>query len=226
MALIEILEIDDREDVQHIREKLRDRYNYFSVLEGTAPTPQLKAIYLRKISDLRVLAKKYAVDLSPEAPKPQAPPTGRPAPEAAAAHSSQQAFLVVHTEGKPLQSFPLRPGLNVLGRRQGTTGHTIAIDDDYMSKTHAVVEILSIRDRKALLFDIGELAGNKPSTNGVYLNGRDERISGKVVLRSGDTLQTGYTKLVLSYADAGHQHEAEAAVGNTEHSKTVFIKVH
>lgn len=227
MALIELLEIDDSADVQQIREKLRDRHQYFSVLERTAPTPQLKAIYLRKISDLRVLAEKYSVDLSsgtPQGPVPSAGQPATPAPEPAPA--SQQAFLVLHTEGKALRSFALVPGLNVLGRRQGTTGHTILIDDDYMSKAHAVVDMVSIRDRKALLFDIGELAGNRPSTNGVFLNGNEQRITGKVALHPGDTLQVGYSKLVLTYAEADQQQAATAAVGKTEHSRTVFIKVH
>ena len=59
-----------------------------------------------------------------------------------------------------------------------------------------------------MLYDVGELAGHKASTNGVYLNGRDQRITGKISLNPGDTLQVGYSKLVLTYASSGRQQEA------------------
>jgi pSer/pThr/pTyr-binding forkhead associated (FHA) protein len=226
MAFIDLLEIDDSADVQQIRERLKDRYNYFSVLVTTAPTMQLKAIYQKKLSDLRTLAERYSLDLSSATAPANSLSVGQGDIQTpSAAPSSAQAFLVLHTEGKPLQSFPLLPGLNVLGRRHGTAGHTILIDDDYMSKAHAVVEMVSILDRIALLYDIGELDAHKPSTNGVYLNGRDQRISGKLPLKHGDTLQVGYSKLVLTYAASGQQQEAAARVGKTEHSKTVLIRV-
>ena len=227
MAIIEILEIDDSADVQQIREKLRDRYQYFGVLVSTAPTMQLKAIYQKKLLDLRALAEKYSLNLDASSAPASAPSGGGGAAHSAhkANPPSQQAFLVLHTEGKPLRSFPLLPGINVLGRNQGVVGHTILIDDDYMSRAHAVVEMVAIKDKVALLYDVGELAGHKASTNGVYLNGCDVRISGKLALNPGDTLQVGYSKLVLTYAASGQQQEAAAAVGKREHSKTVFIKV-
>lgn len=226
MAFIELLEIDDSAGIEQIREKLKDRYQYFEVLVTTAPTSQLKAIYQKKLVDLRALAEKYSLDLS--APStPAAVPAGTPtsAREFEPTQTTTQALLVLHTEGKPLQSFPLLSGINILGRRQSVAGQTILIDDEYMSKAHAVVEMLSIQGRQALLYDVGELAGHKASTNGVYLNGRDQRITGKVSLNPGDTLQVGYSKLVLTYASSGRQQEATAAVGKTEHSKTVLIRV-
>jgi len=226
MAIIEILEIDDSADVRLIREQLMDRYQYFGVLVSTAPTMQLQAIYQKKLLDLKALAEKYSVDLDASFASVSSTSVGEAERFATKANqSSEQAFLVLHTEGKPLRSFPLLPGINVLGRRQGEIGHTILIEDDYMSKVHAVVEMVHIKEKVALLYDVGELSGNKPSTNGVYLNGRDVRISGKLALNPGDTLQVGYSKLVLTYAVSGQQQEAAAAVGKREHSKTVFIKV-
>jgi hypothetical protein len=226
MAYIELLEIEESAGAHQIAERLKDRHKYFTTLASTAPTVQLKAIYQKKLSDLQALASKYQVDLSASSGsvKPQMAEQ-TPSSELASRAAQPQALLVLHTEGRPLQSFPLLIGVNILGRSQGTSGHTILIDDDYMSRAHAVVEIISIKERSALLYDIGELPGNKPSTNGVYLNGHETRLTGKVSLSHNDTLQVGYAKLVLTYAAATEQRDTVTAIGKKEHSKTVFIKV-
>jgi len=225
MAYIELLEIDESAGPQLIAERLRDRHQYFSTLVSTAPTAQLKAIYQKKTSDLQALANHYSIDLSVATSAKPSRSESMPHANAADGSSLQQPLLVLHTEGRAMQSFPLLPGINILGRSQGTTGQTILIDDDYMSRAHAVVEITGIKDRTALLYDIGELPGHKASTNGVYLNGKEQRLSGKVALHANDTLQVGYAKLVFTYSTPAERGATVKAIGKKEHSKTVFIKV-
>lgn len=225
MAYIELLEIDENAGAQLIAERLSDRFQYFSTLVSTAPTMQLRAIYQKKLSDLQILANHYSVKISASGVEQAQKVASRQSSGKAEKTSQQQALLVLHTEGRALQSFPLLPGINILGRSQGTSGNTILIDDDYMSRAHAVVEITSIKEKAALLYDIGELPGCKPSTNGVFLNGNEQRLSGKVTLNPNDTLQVGYAKLVLTYSAAAEQSATMFAIGKKEHSKTVFIKV-
>lgn len=225
MAYIELLELDDSAGAHSIAERLRERHKYFSTLADTAPTTQLKAIYQKKLTDLAHLAVQYAVELGAAGiggattlPKEYAAPN-------TLSSVNLQAMLVLHTEGRALRSFPLVPGVNILGRTQNVIGNSVLIDDDYMSRSHAVVEIVSVKNQTALLYDAGELPGFKPSTNGVFLNGDPERLSGKVPIRPEDTLQVGYAKLVLTYASGDRQSEAVASVGSRIHSRTVFIKV-
>jgi FHA domain len=226
MAYIELLDIEESAGAHVISERLRDRYQYFKTLTSTAPTVQLKAIYEKKLADLLTLAREYSLDLSSSSELPKQRVSAQDTfADYSDTSANQIVFLVLHTEGRPLQSFPLLPGINILGRSQSFSGQTILIDDDYMSRAHAVIEVTSIKDRLALLYDIGELPGYKSSTNGVYLNGGEKRLSGKVSLNHTDTIQVGYAKLVLTYAAASEKIDAVTAVGKKEHSKTVFIKL-
>ncbi len=125
-----------------------------------------------------------------------------------------------------MQSFPLLPGKNIIGRLGSTTVNSIAVDDEFMSRAHAVVEFTAGSARKVLLYDIGEMAGNKPSTNGVYLNGNKDRLLAAVPLTEGDAFQVGYSKFVLTYEQAGGRDEAVSRVVGRKHVETVLIKVH
>ncbi len=225
MAFIELLEVDDNAGIALIAERLSDRYQYFSTLVSTAPTIQLRAIYQKKLSELEILAKHYSVKITTSESEQRLKDASPRLSREVEMVSLQQALLVLHTEGRALQSFQLLPGINILGRNQGTSGNTILIDDDYMSRAHAVVEIISLKEKAAMLYDIGELPGHKPSTNGVFLNGNEQRLTGKVALQPNDTLQVGYAKLVLTYSAADKRNATMFAIGKKEHSKTVFIKV-
>lgn len=227
MAYIEILEIDESAGQRQIEEKLRDKYQYFNTLVSTAPTTQLKSIYAKKVSELQGLAKQYRINLADS--RNSAEQTNNAAVPRECNDSAftdqEQAILVLHTEGRALRSYTLRPGLNILGRNQGVEHHSIVIEDEYLSRAHAVVEVINVKARHALVYDIGELPGKKYSTNGVYINSAEQRITGKKLFRPGDTVQVGYAKLVLTYAADAKQQEAMTAIGKKDHSKTVFIKV-
>lgn len=226
MAYIEILEIDESAGQRQIEEKLRDKYQYFSTLVSTAPTTQLKSIYAKKVSELQSLAKQYSVDLA-DSRNSAGQPNNAVSSECidSALTDQEHAILVLHTEGRALRSYTLRPGLNILGRNQSVEHHSIVIEDEYLSRAHAVVEVINVKARHTLVYDIGELPGKKYSTNGVYINSAEQRITGKKLFRPGDTVQVGYAKLVLTYAADAKQQEAMTAIGKKDHSKTVFIKV-
>ena len=60
-----------------------------------------------------------------------------------------------------------------------------------------------IAEGKNAFFLADDLAsiGDKPSTNGTYLNGNEDRVTMKTPLRNNDTLQIGITKLMFRYND-------------------------
>ena len=226
MPLIEVLDIDSEASHDEIAARILDRHRYFSTLVVTAPTQQLRTIYERKLSDLRLLAQQYQVDLQGGQARPAAPPTAKQSgSQHAQSSNTQLPVLVLHTEGREARSYPLLPGVNILGRRQGVSGHTLVIDDGYKGRAHAVVGVVQNPVPRVMLYDIGELPGQKPSTNGVFLNGNDKRLTGKHEMRPGDTLQVGYAQLVLTYAVEGQVNEAVREVSSKGRAPTVIIKV-
>ena len=90
----------------------------------------------------------------------------------------------------------LQVGLNVLGREPRHAGNPIVVSDDFVSKDHAVLEVIPEKPRSVYLCDIGTITG-KSSTNGVYLNDAKERLEGRVEVRAGDRIQIGKTTLIL-----------------------------
>jgi hypothetical protein len=136
----------------------------------------------------------------PQRPDPQHSPLGdqfrqpaavyqpdQPAPPArergsAPARPRSGAALVIDQSN---QRFELRVGSNVVGRG---TDADIQLLDQGVSRRHLDVQF---DGRHATVYDLG-------STNGTNVNGHDV---GSSVLRHGDVLRIGHTRLVFSQAD-------------------------
>lgn len=231
MAFIEILGLDDTSDRTGISERIIERYRYFSRLLDTAPTAHLRTIYEKKLIELTEIGGRYGVRLSAAPPgtsaeyqeNGQGSFQGRG--EARCASDPAAApMLVLHTEGRRPDYFEIMTGKNLIGRRPVEGFRTIVIEDEYISRMHAVVECDTQRGIR--LYDIGEVSGHKPSTNGVYLNGNEARLQGLVPLRSGDAFQVGYTKLVLAFSEAGKREVEMERVARTGFVPTVIFKTY
>ncbi len=99
--------------------------------------------------------------------------------------------------------FELVEGKNIIGKKTTFSSSHIAIDDQYVSRRHAVitVKLNQYNVYEYYIADNAEVNDGKPSTNGTYINGNPQRISEPVRIIDGDTIQIGHTKLVLKTAD-------------------------
>ncbi|MGB0839969.1 MAG: FHA domain-containing protein [Chitinophagales bacterium] len=139
-------------------------------------------------------------------------------------------WLVVHTEGKKTTTYELYEGKNIIGRPDGPHHVDIRIEEDeYVSRVHAVIRIEKdfLHRFTYRLLDDGSLRNGHPSTNGVYVNGISERLPKKanVLLRDGDTIQIGITKLVFKNTDKADSYRTAAnSVAESNFVNTVAIR--
>jgi hypothetical protein len=114
------------------------------------------------------------------------------------------AWLIRHTENQSETPYPIFAGKNYIGRKEkpGLNPFLKVEDDPYISKVHAV--IIAEPGQAASFFVADDPAdnGDRASTNGTYLNGKEERVRAKTPIRNNDTLQLGITKLIFRYNDA------------------------
>ena len=135
-------------------------------------------------------------------------------------------WLIIHTEGKEKKSYPLKEGKNLIGRKTTKNTPDIAITDKYISRHHAAIYIKSNKkyEYEYYIADNAEALG-KPSLNGTFINGNDQRIINSMELSDNDTIQVGETKLVLKTSVVAIDvEEAVKLVGKTGYKKTIDIK--
>jgi pSer/pThr/pTyr-binding forkhead associated (FHA) protein len=133
------------------------------------------------------------------------------------------AWLVVHTEGLPVRSYPLMEGETAVGRKEvsGRTSITIP-DDPYVSRYHCAFIIAPARGQLgAAVADDGRYQQGRVSVNGTYLNGNEARIS-VTRIKDHDTIQIGQTKLVFKWNLAALE-DIEDEVSHTTYVKTVEV---
>ena len=147
-----------------------------------------------------------------------------------AEHQGRQkaAWLIVHAKDKPTISYTLYVGENVFGRPSANYQCDIPIDDEYVSRSHAVIHIEtdSIGRFNYQLLDNGAKRSGKASSNGTFINGNDTRIaaSGKVFLLDGDAIQVGYTTLVFKTLETTKNvQEAVSMVKDMEYTQIVDL---
>lgn len=172
---------------------------------------------------------------APAAPTP-APTTPPPAPRPASAPTvvlnerpgltsdAPIGWLVVHDEFAVPQTFPLREGRNVVGRKSETkpADVMVATDDPYMSRNHSIIEVIRTEhgSYQYLISDYG-------STNGTFINADpNRRLSAydQVYLSDGDTVQMGRTKVVLKTGQSSATStQAGRSVAQHGYLKTIII---
>ncbi len=143
--------------------------------------------------------------------------------------TKKAGWLIIHTEGKEKLTYELKEGKNFIGRHTSNNAPDISLQDVFVSRMHAalVVRITDKYEYEYLLADNAEVLG-KPSLNGTFVNGNENRIGNEIVkLADGDTIQVGITKLVLKTSKVAIDVEdAVKLVDKMEYKKTVDIDSH
>lgn len=132
-------------------------------------------------------------------------------------------WIVVHDENTQQQTYSLKKGKNIIGRKSESKPCDVAINtsDKFMSRNHLAIEIShGINGLDYLVYDV-------TSTNGTFINANEDRKLGqsdKVYLRDGDTIQAGRTKMVLRTKKmAGTARNATNTVINSKPLKTIIV---
>ena len=233
--IFEFLEIQQLASEADLRIRVNEKMKYFSQLLDNAPNDFIKKIHQGNIEKLKEIHQvlfntayvkggtsptssvghSYIEKNNSGAPSSrQKVQDNTPNPETHAI-----AWLISHTENKPTETYYLKRGKNIIGRKSSSTMQgVIAIDDGYISRRHAVIEC----GNTFWIYDIGELEG-KQSTNGVFLNANPVRLTRKMSLKEGDTIQVGLTKLVFRVNHHGNLKEITDEIEQSVYLKTVVI---
>jgi pSer/pThr/pTyr-binding forkhead associated (FHA) protein len=233
--ILEFLEADANAKEADLKARVQEKMKYFSQLLDNAPNDFIKRLHqvnIQKLEDIHQQLFHTAYSKQNTSPTSSVSfPVVQKQQSASASDKSNLsgppkrndqsviAWLISHTENQPTLTYSLYRGRNFIGRKSGSAGSDlIAIDDSYISRKHAVIEC----GNTYLLYDIGELE-EKNSTNGIFLNAHPERISRKTVLKEGDTIQIGMTKLVFKINHQGNLKEITDEIEQSVYLKTVVI---
>ncbi|MEO6916083.1 MAG: FHA domain-containing protein [Chitinophagaceae bacterium] len=182
-------------------EKYMERYNYFQMLHANAPSKAVEQIQQQNLQKLNQAKKTLLEEMTVKKQhfsRKESVPAVKPEPEPPKSNLPEVAgWLIVHTENKKTETFDLYEGVNYLGRKKEDekANYILILDDPFVSRTHAFIKCKKIRGEYQ--FGLYDGDGNKPSVNGVFLNGNEERINLNCLLKENDTVQIGTTKLVF-----------------------------
>lgn len=144
--------------------------------------------------------------------------------EAVTASGNVPGWLFVHDENTASQSFNLKPGRNMIGRKSAfPTDIAIETKDEYISRRHCVIEVTenAIGGFAFRLSDYNAL-------NGTFINGRTQKkleAEDIILLNDGDILQLGLTKIVFRINNNLFSREKiMAQLNEVAYSPTVYIK--
>ena len=181
--------------------KCTERFNYYHMLYANAPNKVIEKIQqqnLEKLSRVKhVLLEDIAAKKADFNKRFAASAESEKLRPVKSEEKTIVAWLIVHTEDKKPETFPVYEGVNYIGRKKKEDGANCIVlaDDPFVSRTHAFIKARRINgDLQAALYD-GD--GSKASANGVFLNGKQTRINQNCSLAENDTIQIGTTKLVF-----------------------------
>jgi hypothetical protein len=229
--ILEFLELPAGANDAEIAVRLEDKLTYFTRLSSNAPNDFLKKLHKGNVEKIQAI--KSQMGLKQNTGQHTAPPVAHQfnpsvRPSSLSSDTAQlpqqqvPAWLIRHTEQQSTKPYSLQAGLNYAGRNQ-QDGPTIILDSDpYVSRLHALIEVVNSNPVRVYVGDAA-LAG-KPSKNGVYVNGNDHRINSKIELKDGDTIQIGMTKLILKLNRENISNIVKK-VEEEEYMKTVVIDI-
>lgn len=232
--VLEFLELPESASDADLKSRLSDKLNYFQTLSENAPSEFLKKVYLQNIDKVKTIQRtlfQETVSASQPLHRPQVQNQQPANYQQPVSHHQQQysqnpvAWLIRHTENQSAKTFPLFPGRNIVGRNPQPGVNTILLDDDaYVSRVHAVIDVVVTHGYDFYISDNPSANGGKASKNGTYLNGNDHRLVQKTKLKENDTIQLGMTKLILRHNNTSINkivHEVE----ESDYMKTVVIDI-
>jgi hypothetical protein len=232
LEALKYLNLTDSASEAEIKRVFSEKYNHFQYLLTHAPNDLLRNVHRRNLEQLELVRK--ALLISPAVlvreDSVQVPELKTHSPSMAdnAIKSSMVqepvGWLIRHTENKSHTHFALWPGENPIGRSFVVNKRNIQIEDDqYVSRYHAVLLVMALPIGYAFeIADDGRYNQNVPSNNGTYINGSESRLkpNDMRLLKDGDTIQIGTTKLVLRI-----NHASKSVSGIVEEvSKTQFVR--
>ncbi|MEM7655233.1 MAG: FHA domain-containing protein [Bacteroidota bacterium] len=155
-------------------------------------------------------------------PQPEHDATMVLAPEPQAQTAQELGWIIVHDEHAPTQTFPLKAGENVVGRKSVSKPADIMIEthDKFMSRHHCMLRVAQDQ-RGQLQYLLSDLS----STNGTFLPEKDKKLDtyDEIFLQDGDTIQAGRTKIVLkTLKQSGSAANALKTVIHTEYARTII----
>lgn len=133
-------------------------------------------------------------------------------------------WIIVHDENAPTQTFPLKKGQNIIGRKSLSKPADIMIEtqDKYMSRNHCIIEVNKASAGQGYEYIISDVG----STNGTFINADDQnrlKEGDEVYLMDGNTIQAGRTKMVLKTLKVSRSAaDALKTVIHTNYSRTII----
>ena len=136
---------------------------------------------------------------------------------------SEVGWLVVHDENTSQQTLSLKAGKQVVGRiseiREKQADLMIETDDDYMSRQHFMINVESAASGGYDYYLSIYKNLNNTLVNAKILNKGDE-----CILRDGDVIQAGITKIVFKTSQkVKSRKEATQIVTSQPRAKTVVV---
>jgi FHA domain len=202
---LEFLDLSEPVSDRDIFTRLVEKQTYFTHLCDNAPNDFLKKLHEKNLEKILQIKNMLGIPPAEDQSPPSKPPgmqraefPDRPAGATYAGAQQPAAWLIRHTENQPAKTYALYPGKNIAGRSIQPNAKTVLVDDDpYVSNIHAVLEVLTVNPLKILVTDDAASNNGKPSRNGTYINGNEERIAKSALLGENDTVQIGYTKFTI-----------------------------
>ena len=132
-------------------------------------------------------------------------------------------WIFVHDENTRRQSFDLKPGKNIIGRKSAAYADIpIETNDEYMSRRHCLIEVIS-NENGGFEFRLSDFK----ALNGTFINGLSRkrlRAEDIILLKDGDTIQLGMTKVVIRVNDSmASREQAQTEVHNSSYAPTVIV---
>ncbi len=225
--MLELLELPDNAGEEEIKRRMDEKLAYFQRLSENAPNDFLRKLHstnTQKIKHLQAQlfdTQKPSVQSTPFQTSSNTPVTSVNNYQSSAAI----AYLIRHTENMPSKTYPLLMGKNIIGRKAVPGIPFIEVDNDaYVSRVHAVIEVVSAQPLVVALYDDATHNGGKESKNGTYVNGNVKRITQKVLLKNNDTIQIGMTKLTFKLP-TDNVAKIVKEVEESDYMKTVVIDI-
>lgn len=226
---IEFLELPATATDYQIGIALQDKLQYFEKLLENAPNDFLKRLYAKNVEKTKAFQSLIPHQTGPANASlyenryaARAPGKATPAER----DSDILAFLIRHNEGQASKTYPLYEGKNIIGRtvKSGELNAVLIDDDNYVSRAHALIEVVKGSTLEMILSDSDVSNGGKASKNGTYVNGNAKRIKKAVVLEENDTIQIGMTKLIIRYNN-GNIDKIIDEVEDSNYMRTVVINL-
>ena len=229
------LDLPDNPDKKLLAARYREKYNFFKMLHTNAPNAIIRSLQEKNLQTLEEIKKLVPglanADYSTNGAgkPPEVHPNGQPVTpktedKTKTDHGKPLAYLIVHTENKDIQSFPLFEGDNCVGRNEVPGKNSITLPEDTcVSRYHCVITINGAGDQSSVISDDGRHNNGRPSLNGAYYNGNPDRIKTQK-LANGDTVQIGMTKMVFKWNTAPKKN-MEQEVEQSDFVKTIVVNI-